>query len=256
MLRVLIWELGKLVRLRSVQIGLLVALVLPILWAFAPGLRAQHGLELVSGWQVPALSLITGMDFLFPFLTAMAAAEVLGSEVSMGTLKSVLLRPSPRSRLLGAKIVVVLAYPFILLLVSLLGSLMAGVPFGLGSFFGGTGLGEGSFAGVGQITPAGAFMELLRAHALAGVVLWPLSALAMLYAVVFLSTTSAALAAVSTLLLMRLLIAFPAIQPFLLTSYLDLYIRPDAVTLGLQLLSIYTVGFALLALLIFERKDI
>jgi len=256
MLRVLIWELGKLVRLRSVQIGLLAALVLPILWAFAPGLRAQHGLELVSGWQVPALSLITGMDFLFPFLTAMAAAEVLGSEVSMGTLKSVLLRPSPRSRLLGAKIVVVLVYPFILLLVSLLGSLLAGVPFGLGSFFGGTGLGEGSFAGVGQITPTGAFMELLRAHALAGVVLWPLSALAMLYAVVFLSTTSAALAAVSTLLLMRLLIAFPAIQPFLLTSYLDLYIRPDAVTLGLQLLSIYTVGFALLALLIFERKDI
>lgn len=53
---------------------------------------------------------------------------------------------------------------------------------------------------------------------------------------------------------MRLLVAFPSIQPFLLTSYLDLYIRPDAV--GLLLLIIYTVGFALLALLIFERKDI
>jgi len=242
------------VRLRSVQIGLLAALVLPILWAFAPGLRAQYGLELVSGWQVPALSLFTGMDFLFPFLTAMAAAEVLGAEVSMGTLKSVLLRPSPRSCLLGAKIIVVLTYPFILLTTSLVGSLLAGLPFGLGSFFGGTGLGPGSFAGVGQLTPAGALMELLRAHALAGLVLWPLSALAKLYAVVFLSTTSAALAAVSTLLLMRLLVAFPAIQPFLLTSYLDLYIRPDS--LGLSLLIIYTAGFALLALLIFERKDI
>ncbi|MBO1436321.1 ABC transporter permease [Meiothermus sp. CFH 77666] len=256
MLRVLIWEFGKLVRLRSVQIGLLAALVLPILWAFAPGLRAQYGLELVSGWQVPALSLLTGMDFLFPFLTAMAAAEVLGSEVSMGTLKSVLLRPSPRSRLLGAKIIVVLVYPFILLLVSLVGSLLAGLPFGLGSFFGGTGLGEGSFAGVGQLTPSAALMELLRAHALAGVVLWPLSALAMLYAVVFLSTTSAALAAVSTLLLMRLLVAFPAIQPFLLTSYLDLYIRPEAVSWGVSLLIIYTIGFSILALLIFDRKDI
>ncbi len=256
MLRILIWELGKLVRLRSVQIGLLAALVLPALWAFAPGLRAQYGLELVSGWQVPALSLLTGMDFLFPFLTAMAAAEVLGSEVSMGTLKSVLLRPSPRSRLLGTKIVVVLAYPFILLLVSLLGSLLAGLPFGLDSFFGGTGVGEGSFAGVGQLSPAAALAELLRAHALAGMVLWPLSALAILYAVIFLSTTSAALAAVSTLLLMRLLVAFPVLQPFLLTSYLDLYIRPEAVSWGLPLLIIYTVGFALLALLTFERKDI
>ena len=256
MLRILVWEFGKLARLRSVQIGLLASLVLPILWAFAPGLRAQYGLELASGWQVPALSLITGMDFLFPFLTAMAAAEVLGSEVSMGTLKSVLLRPSPRSRILGAKLVVVLTYPLILLLVSLLGSLLAGLPFGLGAFFGGTGVGAGNFAGVGQMTPAMALAELLRAHALAGVVLWPLSALALLYAVIFLNTTSAALAAVSTLLLMRLLIAFPAIQPFLLTTYLDLYVRPDSVSLGLPLLLIYTVGFGGLAMLIFERKDI
>jgi len=256
MLRVLVWEFGKLARLRSVQIGLLASLVLPVLWAFAPGLRAQYGLELVSGWQVPALSLLTGMDFLFPFLTAMAAAEVLGSEVSMGTLKSVLLRPSPRSRLLAAKLMVVLAYPMILLLVSLLGSLLAGLPFGLGSFFGGTGVGQGSFAGVGQMTPLGALAELIGAHALAGIVLWPLSALALLYAVVFLNTTSAALAAVSTLLLMRLLIAFPAIQPFLLTTYLDLYIRPAAISLGLPLLIIYTIGFGGLAMLVFERKDV
>ncbi|MCX7740903.1 MAG: ABC transporter permease [Meiothermus sp.] len=257
MLRVLVWEFGKLVRLRSVQIGLLAAFLLPFLWAFAPGLRAQYRIELVSGWQVPAFALFTGMDFLFPFLTAMAAAEGLGSEVSMGTLKSVLLRPSPRSRLLGAKLVVVLTYPFLLLGVSLLGSLLAGLPFGLGSFLGGTGLGPGSFAGTGEpLTPGAALSEVLRAHALAGVVLWPLSALALLYAVIFLSTTAAALAAVSTLLLMRLLVAFPALQPFLLTSYLDLYVRSEAVSLGLPLLFIYTLGFSALALLIFERKDV
>ena len=54
MLRVLIWEFGKLVRLRSVQIGLLAALVLPILWAFARWIwelsidRGQRWLPLVG----------------------------------------------------------------------------------------------------------------------------------------------------------------------------------------------------------------
>lgn len=255
MLKILIWEFGKLVRLRSVQIGLMAALGLPFLWAFAPGLRAQFGLELVSGWQVPALVLRTSMEFLFPFLVAIASAEVLGSEVSMGTLKSVLLRPSPRWRLLLAKLVMVLLYPVLLLGVSLLGSLVAGLPFGLTGFFGGTGLGAGDFAGVGYMLPSTAFGEVLRAHLLAAMVLWPLSALALLFTVIFLSTTSAALAAVSTLFLMRLLVVFPVLKDFLFTSYLNLYVSQSVAT-GLSLMLIYAVGFGALALLIFERKDI
>lgn len=73
--RVVLWEFGKLVRLRSVRVGLLVAFLLPFLWALAPtaGLNQIYGLILVSGWQVPALALLAGMNFLFPFLTAMAA---------------------------------------------------------------------------------------------------------------------------------------------------------------------------------------
>lgn len=86
--------------------------------------------------------------------------------------------------------------------------------------------------------------------------LLPLASLALLYGTVFLSTTASALAAVATLLLMRLLVAFPALTPFLLTTYLDLYLRPEAVGLGLPLLLLYTLGFALLAALVFEQKDL
>jgi ABC-2 type transport system permease protein len=265
MLRVVLWELGKLLRLRSVQLGLAAALLLPVLWAFAPGLRQAYKLELVSGWQVPALALITGMDFLFPFLTAMAAAEVLGSEVSLGTLRSVLLRPSPRWKLVLAKLLTVLFYPLMLVTVSLLGSLLVSLvasifdprSFGLGAFFGGTGLGPGGFGGVGMLSPLGAFGEVFRAHVLGAMVLWPMAALALLYCTIFLSTTSAALAAIATILLMRLLVAFPAITPFLLTTYLDLYLRSGTdITLGLSLLLIYTLGFGGLSVLIFERKDV
>lgn len=256
MLRLFLWELDKLFHLRSVRLGLLVAFLLPFLWALAPGLKEVYGLVLASGWQVVALSLLAGMEFLFPFLVVMAASEALGAEVSQGTLKTLLLRPFPRYSLLFAKLLATFLYPFLLLLASFLGGVLAGLPHGLAGFFGGTGVGPGGFAGVGYLSPSGAFLELLRAHLLAGVVLLPMAALALLYATVFLSTTASALAAVATLLLMRLLIAFPALTPFLLTTYLDLHLRPQAAGVGLPLLLLYTLGFGGLALLTFERKDL
>jgi ABC-2 type transport system permease protein len=176
--------------------------------------------------------------------------------VAQGTLKSLLLRPLPRTLLLLAKLQALLLYPFVLLGASFLGGMLAGLPHGLGPFFGGTGLGEGGFAGTGLLTPAMALKELLKAHLLAGAVLLPLASLALLYGTLFLSTTAGALAAVATLLLMRLLVAFPALTPFLLTTYLDLHLRPEAASLGLSLLLIYTLGFALLAALVFERQDL
>jgi ABC-2 type transport system permease protein len=256
MLRLFLFELFKLFRLRSARLGLLFAFLLPFLWALAPGLKEVYGLVLASGWQVVALSLLAGMEFLFPFLVMMAASESIGGEVAQGTLKSLLLRPLPRTLLLLAKLQALLLYPFVLLGASFLGGMLAGLPHGLGPFFGGTGLGEGGFAGSGLLTPAMALKELLKAHLLAGAVLLPLASLALLYGTLFLSTTAGALAAVATLLLMRLLVAFPALTPFLLTTYLDLHLRPQAAGLGLSLLFIYTAGFALLAVLIFRRKDL
>ncbi len=256
MRRFVVWELGKLAHLRSVRLGLGAALLLPILWSLAPGLQQVYGLVLVSGWQVPALALLAGMEFLFPFLVAMTAAEVLGAEVSAGTLKPLLLRPLSRAHLILAKLLVVLAYPFLLLTAALLGGLLAGVPHGFAGFFGGTGLGPGGFAGVGFLAPGAAFAEILRAYLLAGATLLPIGALALLFAVAFLSTTAAALSTVATILLMRMLVVFPPLTPLLLTTYLDLYLRPEDWGLGISLLLIYTVGFGLLAVFFFERKDV
>lgn len=256
MFRVILWEVGKLFLLRSVRLGLFFTLVLPFLWATAPGLKEVYGLVLASGWQVVALSLLAGMEFLFPFLVIMGAADLLGVEAAQGTLRTLFLTPLSRTRLLLAKLAAVLLYPFVLLLVSFLGGLLAGLPHGLGGFYGGTGVGEGGFAGVGYLSPGAALVELLRAHLLAGVVLWPLAALALAFAAYFLSSTAAALAGVASLLLMRLLVAFPALVPFLLTNYLDLYLRPAGFGTALVPLLIYTGGFSLLAAFVFERKDL
>lgn len=148
MFRLVRFEVYKLFRLRSVRLGLLFALLLPFLWALAPGLKEAYGLVLASGWQVVSLSLLAGMEFLFPFLVVVAASETLGSEVAQGTLKSLLLRPLSRTHLLLAKLFAVLLYPFVLLGRASSG-VLAGMPYGLGAFYGGTGLGEGGSPGRG-----------------------------------------------------------------------------------------------------------
>ena len=52
-------ELSKLFRLASVRFGLALIVVFPLLWAYAPGIFEVYGFFLVSGFQVPALSLLS-----------------------------------------------------------------------------------------------------------------------------------------------------------------------------------------------------
>ncbi|BAW01903.1 hypothetical protein TTMY_1517 [Thermus thermophilus] len=149
MFRLVGFEVYKLFRLRSVRLGLLFALLLPFLWALAPGLKEVYGLVLASGWQVVSLSLLAGMEFLFPFLVVMAASEALGSEVAQGTLKSLLLRPLSRIHLLLAKLFAVLLYPFVLLGASFLGGCSRGCPMGLGPSTAARASGKGDSPGRG-----------------------------------------------------------------------------------------------------------
>lgn len=257
-------EFRKLIGFRSVRLALLVMLLLPWLWTgaaqlYPSGLARVYNLALISGWQVPALLLMTTTQFLLPLFIAMTCAELLGSEISAGTLAPLLLRPISRSRLMGAKLVVALVYPALLLLALLVGSLLAGLPFGLGGFVGGSGLGPGGFVGQGPLSAGAALAETLRGYGLAAITLMPVAALSLLCAVIYLNTAAAALATVAALSIMRLLVIFPDnFQKLLLTTHLGMYLdqNPGSVGQSLLLLIIYTVGFSLLAIFTFERKDV
>lgn len=249
-------ELGKLTRLTSVRFTLVALTVFPILWAYAPGIFDVYGLFLVSGFQVPALSLLSGMEFLMPLLVAIAAAELLGIEVTHGTLPTVLLRPVTRSQWLATKLTVMTVYPFGLMAFFLLTSLVAGVPYGFGRFTGGTGLGQGGLTGEGLMAPAAAFGEILGAYAIAAVSLVPIALLALLATVVFMNAAGGALATMSVLIFMQLLVVFPALEPFLLTSHLSAYAEPVAgMGWTLTLIALYSAAFAAVAVVLFERKD-
>lgn len=249
-------EFNKLSRLTSVRFSLLLLIFFPLLWAYAPGIFDVYGFFLVSGFQVPALSLLSSMQFLLPLLVAITAAELLGMEIANGTLATILLRPVTRSNWMAAKLIVVATYPFAMLLVFLLASLAAGLPFGYGAFVGGTGLGEAGLLGQGMMAPAAALLELLRAYFLAALALLPIGMLALLFTVIFMNAAGGALATLASLILMQLLIIFPPIEPFLLTTQLNAYSAASSeLTWVLVLIALYGALFAAICVVLFERKD-
>lgn len=256
MIAVLAMEFAKLPRLTSVRFGLVVLAAFPLLWAYAPGVFDVYGFFIVSGFQVPALSLLSSMAFLLPLLVAIAAAELLGIEIQHGTLPTVLLRPVTRSQWMLAKVLVAATVPFLGLAWLLVTSLAAGTFFGFGEFVGGTGVGRDGLTGVGALAPAVAFAEIARAFVVAAYALVPVALLSVLFAVLFMNAAAGALATLASLIVMELLVVVPALTPYLLTTQLSAYVTPTA-GLGwvVALIAFYCAGFAAAAVIVFERKD-
>jgi len=249
-------EFGKLLRLTSVRFGLLAVLVFPLLWAYAPGIFEVYGFFLVSAFQVPALSLLSSMQFLLPLLIAITAAELLGVELSNGTMPTILLRPVTRPQWLAAKLLVVAVYPLLLMAVFLLASLLAGSPYGFGSFVGGTGLGDAGLLGAGVMQPSEAVAELLRGYAIAALALIPVGLLSVLFTVVFMNAAGGALATLSVLIFMQLLVVFPRLEQYLLTTQLNAYqFAVNGVPWAIALMLVYSALFAAMSVVLFERKD-
>lgn len=249
-------EFGKVVRLASVRFAAALLIVFPLLWAYAPGIFKVYGFYLVSAYQVPALGLLSSMQFLLPLLTAIAAAELLGIELTNGTLPTVLLRPVSRSQWLLAKLLVVSAVPFAMLALFLVVSLLAGMPYGYGAFVGGTGLGQAGLLGQGTMTAAHALREVMGAYLVAAYSLVPIALLAVLFTVVFMSAAGGALATLSVLIFTQLLVVFPRLEPYLLTTQLNAYAKPVANMVWVTaLIALYCAAFAAIAVVLFERKD-
>ena len=249
-------EFGKLFHLSSLRFSLGLLALFPIVWAYAPGIYDVYGFFIVSGYQVPGLALRSSMVFLLPLLVAIASAELVGLERTYGTLPTVLLRPVTRSQWLLTKLLVALSYPFLLLTFLLFVSLVSGVFFGYGAFVGGTGVGEAGLLGQGVTTPGAALGELLSAYLVAAFSLVPIGLLAVLFTVIFMNAAGGALATLSVLIFMKLLVVFPGLGRFLLTEHLEAYAAPGGtLPWALMLLAVYAAAFAALAVTLFERKD-
>jgi ABC-2 type transport system permease protein len=249
-------ELGKLFRLASLRFSLVVLALFPLVWSYAPGVFEVYGVYVVSAYQVAALTLLSSMEFMLPLLVAIASAELLGMEISLRTLATVLLRPVSRAQWLTAKLIAVVVYPFLLLLFALALSLLLAFPLGYGDFVGGTGLGRGGLLGDGVMAPDEALVELARAYGLAALSLMPISVLALLFTVIFMNAAAGALATLASLIIMQLLVVFPGLERFLLTTQLSAYVEPvHELSWVVSLLVMYSALFATLSVFLFERRD-
>lgn len=248
-------EVRELPRLGSVRAGLALLAACPLLWAYAPGIFEAYGVALVSGFQVPALSLVSSMAFLLPLLVAVAAAELVGIETTHRTLATVLLRPLGRARWLLSKALVASLCPFVLLGFLLLVGLAAGLPLGYGTFTGGTGLGDGGLIGQGAIRGAAAGREVATSYLVAACSLVPVALLAVLATVATMRAAGGVVATIGVLVAMRLLAVVPGVEPFLLTPYLSAYLEPGVGTAqAFATLAFYALAFLVAAVVLFERK--
>jgi ABC-2 type transport system permease protein len=133
-MKVLPWELRKLAAQWRVRLALLVCALGPVLLAFV--LEAQTGLPKdtlfgrhvhATGLAIPLLVLGFAGTWAFPLLTSLVAGDIFSAEDGHGTWGALLTRSRTRSELFTGKLVAATLIAVVLLAVTAVSSLLAGI---------------------------------------------------------------------------------------------------------------------------------
>lgn len=216
---------------------------------------------LTDGTLFPLAALAIVLPLFMPVAVALYAGEAVAGEAQGGTLRYVLVRPVGRTRLLVAKLVMILA--FVLLAVAV----VAAVGYATGVLL----LGDGTAAGVTGVSGTTLSTAELVQRTLLSIVYVSLSMLGVAALALLLSTFSdsplgAAMGALAFLIASTLLLtldAAEALHPYLPTRYwlafVDLFRDPilwrDLVR-GVLLQGVYVVVFLGAAWANFTTKDV
>lgn len=223
--------------------------------------------EFMDGTFFAFLTLLPTLTLLLPVFVSLAAGDLVAAESQEGTLRSMLARPVTRSRVLAAKMAVLALYVAALCLFFATASLAVG-----SLCFGPPGdllfpemvyrLGDGL-----RIVPRDeAIRAILGAYLYAAGAGMTLGVLGLLLSVVCRHAASAAIATLVVYFMSHILGAIPPLQdirPFLFTTSMEAwqYLFADPVPWGRIVRSAavafaFTASFAILAWMLFERKDI
>jgi ABC-2 type transport system permease protein len=265
MLRV---ELSKLVRRPRTWITVVLLAGLPIVVAIfvhvtGIGPRPGEGPALLSevlnnGLLLPAAALALILPVFLPVAVAVIAGDAVAGEASAGTLRYLLVRPVPRTRLLVAKLVTVIF--FIFLAVTLVAGISLAVGWGL---FGVKPLTSVSGSSISTLDTIWRTVLTITYVATSMLGLAAIALFASTRTDSPLAAALGALAAFITSQILDLIDATQAIQPYLPThywlSFIDLYRDPvlwDDIARGFGLQVVYIVVFLLAAWASFSTKDI
>jgi ABC-2 type transport system permease protein len=259
------WELRKLRAQRRTYLGLGAAALVPLIFVVAL-LSSSGGPDEVpfgryvreTGLAVPLVGLLFSSIWLFPLITSLVAGDIVSSEDTHGTLKTILTRSTERWQIFVAKLLAALTYVFAALVVFVSVGLLLG-----GTFWGFDPLTSLS----GTQIPAGRGMLLIAASALAYLI--PLIAIASIAFLLSTVTHNSAAAVVGTLILsfmMQLLAIISGLdfmRPYLLSEQFDAWqglLRDPAdwapITHAAWVSACYAVPAVLWAFVAFVRRDV
>ena len=214
------WELRKLAAQKRTYIGLGCALLVPLIFIIAL-LADDNGPEGIpfadyvreSGLAIPLVGLYFAAFWFFPLVTALVAGDIVATEDSNGTLKTILTRSVDRWQIFVAKVLAALTYAFAALLLYV----------GIGLFFGGIIWGFDPL-----LSLSGNLIEVDRALLLLGgtalVYFLPTIAVASLAILLSTVTRNSAAAVVATLMislimqLLGIITALDFLRPYLLPT--------------------------------------
>lgn len=266
-------ELSKLSRQRLTwaSFGVVLALVGLITWGshherdrfnVSEELGSQF---IVAGKSVTALFVANAvmqvaLTVLVPLLIAVVVGGLVAGERQSGTLRTLLSRPVARWRVLLAKLVT--GWAFTIALTLFLG--LAGL--GLGQLVFGWGDLVIFRHGLTVFDASTGLMRLVEAYGLACFAMCGIAALALMLSSVFSNPMTAAGITVAVLLVSQIVGAMPYfewLRPHLLTTHLDLHREVLAATVDIEslrtsagYLGAYTVASSIIALVVFDRRDV
>ncbi len=271
-------ELGKMFAQRGTYVGyavlaVLVGLVVWGTWRYgSPGsLRPLVnnefivGGKLLTGPLIPfvLLDIPIALHLLIPLLIATVAGGLVAGEKQKGTLRPILTRPGPVPSLLGGKLIAGWLHAASLVIFLGLCALLGGyLAFGRGDLPV-VSVHDASFA---ILAEPRALVRLALGYGLGAVAMMAIASLAVLLSTICDNPLTAAGLTVAILLVfqaLRVMPYFEWLQPYLVTEYISVYREAFAgaidwakVGSSLSYLAAYIVLPAILAMIIFQRKDV
>jgi ABC-2 type transport system permease protein len=221
---VLGWELRKLVAQKRTWIGLVGAMLVPLIFVIAvaaddsanPNGVPLGGFVRESGLVVPFVGLAFGSIWLFPLIVSLVAGDIVATEDGNGTLKTILTRSVDRWQILGAKALAAAGYALLVLVLYVLTGLVAG---GLMWGFDPLPTLSGGHVGTGQ-----GLLLVAGAAAAYGMPILAVAAIAFLLSTVSRNSAGAVVGALMIVLVMEILgeiAALDWLDPYLLPSQFD-----------------------------------
>lgn len=261
------WELRKLVAQKRTYIGLVLAVIFPLIFVVVESLRTHHGHEggnvfaheiSQSGLATPVLVLLWTSVFLLPLIASLVAGDIVAAEDGNGTLKTILTRSVDRAQVIVAKTLTALLYALLATFAFALVGTVAGVAaWGFHPVI--------TFSGTLVSAPK-ALLLIVASYAF---YLIPLSAVVAIGVLLSTVTRNSAAAVVATLgftLLLGLVTLIPgleAIKPYLLTQQYEawqgLLATPTnwaPILHSAWVCAIYGVPALIGAYLVFLRRDV